>query len=173
MTPGLYLATRSGIKLFTLGKSSWWRPELSVKDIQGNVVFRLKYHKGVSHLGKIQKWQIQVPDGTGYRLIGSSDSSSSRSWTTGIDLSVENLAGDGRLVNIHIHQPRIDLDQYHVTVNGILVARATRFKVGPHSRFSSWQMEIAKGFDLALVSCILLRIKTNKDWYHTNIMLTL
>ncbi|KAG9538491.1 hypothetical protein KCU71_g20460, partial [Aureobasidium melanogenum] len=85
---------------------------------------------------------------------GSSNSSKSRTWSTGIDLSIENLAGDGSPVTIHIHQPRNDLDQYHVTVNGVLVARAARFKAGAQTKFSSWQIEVAKGFDLALAFVI-------------------
>lgn len=99
-----------------------------------------------------------MPDGTDYRLVGSSNSSKSKTWSTGIDLSIENLAGDGRPVTIHIHQTRNDLDQYHVTVNGVLVARATRFKAGAQTKFSSWQIEVAKGFDLALVCCTSLRV---------------
>ncbi|KAG9531669.1 hypothetical protein KCU93_g1831, partial [Aureobasidium melanogenum] len=87
-------------------------------------------------------------------IVGSSNSSKSRTWSTGIDLSIENLAGDGSPVTIHIHQPRNGLDQYHVTVNGVLVARATRFKAGAQTKFSSWQIEVAKGFDLALAFVI-------------------
>lgn len=64
------------------------------------------------------------------------------------------------------------MDQYHVSVDGVLVARATRFKAEAQSKFSSWQIEVAKGFDLALVCCILLRMTTNKDPYNTNILLT-
>jgi hypothetical protein len=159
VTLGLHTSDGSGTKLFTLGSDfrlrlrtffGWWST-LTVKNMQRLVIFRLRYRgKG---LGSARKWQIQVPDSNGYRLVGSSDSSKSKTWKRGIDLNIKNLAGDEGSVNIHIHQPRSDLDLYHATVNGVVVARATRFKTEPKSKFSSWQVEIAKGFDLALVCC--------------------
>jgi hypothetical protein len=98
-------------------------------------------------------WRLEIPESKGYRSIGISDSSKGRSWATGIDLNIENLARDGKSIIIHIHQPRTDIDSYDVTVDGVGVARATRFRAESKSKFSSWRIEIAKGFDLALVGC--------------------
>jgi len=119
--------------------------------MQDTVIFRLKYNRRI--LGATTKWQIQVPKGKKHRSVGFSDSSKSKSWSTGIDLNIENLVTDGRSIIIHISEPRDDVDSYLATVDGVVVARATRFKAKPKARFSSWQVEVAKGFDLALVRC--------------------
>ena len=99
------------------------------------------------------KWYIRVAEGKGLKPVGFSNSSESKSWSTGIDLNIENMVTDGRPVIIHISQPNNDLDQYHGTIDGVVVARASRYKAEPDSKFSSWQIEVAQGFDLALVCC--------------------
>lgn len=157
MTPGLQPLGGSGTKLFKLSPDRRWRssltpgPMLTLKNVQGVIIFRLRFKRGF--LGAACKWWVQVPEGKGHRSVASSNSSKSKSWMTGIDLNIENLVMDGKPVIIHIHQPRSDFDLYHVTVDGVVVARATRFKAEPKSKFSSWQVEVAKGFDLALVGC--------------------
>jgi hypothetical protein len=125
---------------------------LTLKNMQDVIIFRLRFKRG-SLLGAACKWRVQVPEGKGHRSVAFSDSSKSKSWSTGIDLNIENLVMDGKPVSIHIHQPRSDFDLYHATVDGVIVARATRFKAKPDSKSSSWQVEVAKGFDLALVGC--------------------
>lgn len=156
-TPGHQPSDESRTKLFTLGQDRRWRSAftpggfLTVKNMQDTVIFRLKYNRRI--LGATTKWQIQVPKGKKHRSVGFSDSSKSKSWSTGIDLNIENLVTDGRSIIIHISEPRDDVDSYLATVDGVVVARATRFKAKPKARFSSWQVEVAKGFDLALVRC--------------------
>jgi hypothetical protein len=123
------------------------------QNMQGVVIFRLKLERAglEAGLGVTHKWQIGIPEGKDYRSVGFSDSSKGKSWATGIDLNIENLVRDGKPVTIHVHQPRTDTDSYDVSVDGVDVARATRFKAEPKSTFSSWRIEVAKGFDLALV----------------------
>jgi hypothetical protein len=175
VTPGLQGSDETRTKLFKLGldRHGWHlRTRLAVRNMQGVAIFRLKLHAMFADegLGTTHKWEVEIPEGKGYRSVGISDSSKGRSWATGIDLSIENLVGDGKLVVIHIHQPRTVSDSYDVTVDGIGVARATRFKAEPKFRFSSWRIEIAKGFDLALVCCSYPR--ANGNLRHTTIMLT-
>jgi hypothetical protein len=129
--------------------SLWLR--LAVRNMQGVVIYRMKSHHAT--LAATYTWQLEIPEGKGYRSTGISDSSKGRSWATGIDLNIENLVRDGKPVIIHIHQFRNNLDLYDVTVDGVGIARATRFKAEPKSQLSSWQIEIAEGFDLALVCC--------------------
>lgn len=103
-----------------------------------------------------------MPDGTNFKSVGSSDSAKSYSWKSGIDLNIENLVGDGRPVTLKVRQPKGYLDpSYHVLVDGQLVARVTKENPGSLSKFSSGEVEIAKGFDMVLVCCVLLwmRIK--------------
>ncbi|KAH0289059.1 hypothetical protein M436DRAFT_65906 [Aureobasidium namibiae CBS 147.97] len=133
--------------------------------MQDVVIFRLKFKtRGV---GMATKWYIRVADGKGLKSVGFSNSSKSKSWSTGIDLNIENMVTDGRPFIIHINQPQSDLDQYHATIDGLVVARASRFKAEPDSKFSSWQIEVAQGFDLALgvVICrILAWHPLTRDW---------
>jgi hypothetical protein len=141
VAPGLPLSSESATNMFTLGGKYWFRKPrtLYVKNMEGAVIFRLKHN--ISYwretFGKGCKWRILAPEGSKYRSVGSSVSSKSKTWDTGIDLNIENLAGDGRPVTIHIHQPNANLDQYQVTVDGVVVARAARFKAEPQSKFSS------------------------------------
>jgi hypothetical protein len=142
VAPGVHPSYDSATKLFVLRSTSWWRQKprkLCVKNMQDVVIFRLKHN--ISYwretFGKGCKWQIEVADGTKYRSVGSSDSSKGKTWSTGIDLNIENLAVDGRPVTIHINQPRTDSDLYDISVAGVVVARATRFKAEPKSKFSS------------------------------------
>jgi hypothetical protein len=158
VTSGLQPLDGSGTKLFKLSPDTRWRslltpgPMLTLKNVQGVIIFRLRFKRRGS-LGAACKWWVQVPGGKGHRSVAFSDSSKSKSWSTGIDLNIENLVMDGKPVIIHTHQPRSEFDLYHATVDGVVVARATRFKAEPKSKFSSWQVEVAKGFDLALVGC--------------------
>lgn len=156
MTPGLYTSTESVSKMFTLRPQSKWRAsKLLVRDNNNVVLFRLNHN--TNQLGTGCKWTVQLPDGTDFKSIGSSDSSKSYSWKSGIDLTIENLAGDGKPITFKIRQPKGHLDpSYHVLVDGQLVARVTKEKPGSRSIFPSWEVEIAKGFDMALVCCILL-----------------
>lgn len=133
-----------------------------IKNTQKVVIFRLLHNISFwrESLGRGCKWDLQVSDGNGgYRSVGTSDSSKSKTWDTGIDLNVENLVVDGEPVTIHIGQPVSNLDQYHVTVDGVLVARATRFTATAKSSFSSWRIDITQGFDLALVCCNDLHVE--------------
>ncbi|CAD0099309.1 unnamed protein product, partial [Aureobasidium mustum] len=119
-------------------------------DTNDAVLFRLIHNTSMHGTGR--KWTVQLPDGTDYKSVGSSDSSKSYSWKSGIDLNIENLAGDGKPITLKIRQPKGHLDpSYHVLVDGQLVARVTKEKPGSRSIFPSWEVEIAKGFDLALV----------------------
>jgi hypothetical protein len=152
VTPGHQDSDQARAKLFKLAPDSGWinrTTRLSVRNMQGVAILRMNSRRVV--LAATYTWQLEIPEGKGYRSVGFSDSSKGRSWATGIDLNIDNLVRDRKPVIIHIHQPRTDLDLYDVTVDGTDVARATRFKAEPKSQFSSWQIEIAKGFDLALV----------------------
>jgi hypothetical protein len=142
IAPDVHPSYDSATKLFVLRSTSWWRRKprkLCVKNMQDVVIFRLRHN--ISYwretFGKGCKRQIEIPEGKGYRSVGSSDSTKSKTWSTGIDLNIENLVADGRPVIIHISQPRTDLDSYDVTVDGAVVAGATRFKEEPQSKFSS------------------------------------
>jgi hypothetical protein len=115
------------------------------------IILRLDFTK--RSLGTAYKWWVQIPEGRGHRTVGFSNSRKSKSGDTGIDLTIDNLVRDGAPITIHITQPRSDLEVYDATVDGIVVARATRFKAGPKFEFLSWQVEVAKGFDLTLVRC--------------------
>ncbi|CAD0109914.1 unnamed protein product, partial [Aureobasidium uvarum] len=98
---------------------------------------------------------LEVAQKSDYKSIGSSDSSKSWSWKTGIDLSIENLAGDGKPIILEIRQPKSHLDlSYHVLADEKLVARITKEKAGARSIHPSWEIEVAQGFDMALAFVI-------------------
>lgn len=163
MSPGLQASAGSRTQILVLAPHFRWRilfirsRFLTIKNMQGVVIFRLKFRS--RSLGMARKWYIRVGEGEGLRSVGFSNSSKSKSWSTGIDLNIENMVTDGRPIVIHISQPSSDLDQYHATIDGVVVARASRFRAEPDSKFSSWQIEVTQGFDLALVCCAHLWIR--------------
>lgn len=163
MSPGLQASAESKTTILKLGPHVRWRALfitsrfLTIKKMQDVVILRLKFNtRGV---GMVTKWYIRVAEGKGLKSVGFSNSSKSKSWSTGIDLNIENMVTDGRPFIVHISQPKNDLDQYHATIDGVVVARASRFKAEPDSKFSSWQIEVAQGFDLTLVCCNHLWIR--------------
>lgn len=162
MTPGLYTSTETVSKLFTLRPQSRWRAsKLLVRDSKDVVLFRLNHN--TTQLGTGCKWTVHLPGGTDSKSVGSSDSSKSWSWKSGIGLSIENLAGDGKPITLKMRQPKGHLDpSYHILVDGQLFARVTKEKPGSRSIFPSWEVEIAKGFDMALVCCSLLRMRNER-----------
>jgi hypothetical protein len=141
VTPGHQASDGSKTKLFKLAadlrfRSLFsWGGKLSIKNMEGVIILRLDFTK--LSLGAAYKWWVQIPDGRGHRTVGFSNSRKSKSWDTGIDLTIDNLVRDGAPITIHITQPRSDIDVYHATVDGIVVARATIFKAGLKFEFSS------------------------------------